>query len=54
MSFNSFYFYLIALSISLLLRTARNSGRLPMIERRPFNRLGGEDHGWLKAKHHFS
>jgi redox-sensitive bicupin YhaK (pirin superfamily) len=25
-----------------------------MIERRPFNQLGGEDHGWLKAKHHFS
>ena len=25
-----------------------------MIERRPFNKLAGEDHGWLKAKHHFS
>jgi quercetin 2,3-dioxygenase len=25
-----------------------------MIERRPFNQLGGEDHGWLKARHHFS
>ena len=25
-----------------------------MIERRPFNQLGGEDHGWLKAEHHFS
>ena len=25
-----------------------------MIERRPFNKLGGADHGWLKAKHHFS
>jgi len=25
-----------------------------MIERRPFNELGGEDLGWLKAKHHFS
>src|SRR5258705_1046286 len=25
-----------------------------MIERRPFSELGGEDHGWLKAKHHFS
>jgi hypothetical protein len=25
-----------------------------MIERRPFNELAGEDHGWLKAKHHFS
>jgi len=25
-----------------------------MIERRPFDRLGGADHGWLKARHHFS
>jgi redox-sensitive bicupin YhaK (pirin superfamily) len=25
-----------------------------MIERRPFDRLGAADHGWLKAKHHFS
>lgn len=25
-----------------------------MIERRPFNTLGGADHGWLNAKHHFS
>ena len=25
-----------------------------MIEKRPFARLGGADHGWLKAKHHFS
>ena len=25
-----------------------------MIEVRPFAKLGGADHGWLKAKHHFS
>ena len=25
-----------------------------MIDRRPFDTLGGADHGWLKAKHHFS
>jgi redox-sensitive bicupin YhaK (pirin superfamily) len=25
-----------------------------MIELRPFNSLGGADHGWLKARHHFS
>jgi quercetin 2,3-dioxygenase len=25
-----------------------------MVERRPFGGLGGADHGWLKAKHHFS
>src|SRR5215510_15379202 len=28
--------------------------RISMIERRPFNQLAGADHGWLKAKHHFS
>ena len=25
-----------------------------MIDRRPFNTLGGANHGWLDAKHHFS
>ncbi len=25
-----------------------------MVEKRPFEALGGADHGWLKAKHHFS
>lgn len=25
-----------------------------MIELRPFAKLGGADHGWLNAKHHFS
>ena len=25
-----------------------------MVEKRPFGGLGGADHGWLKAKHHFS
>ena len=25
-----------------------------MLDLRPFNRLGAADHGWLKAKHHFS
>jgi quercetin 2,3-dioxygenase len=25
-----------------------------MIDLRPFDRLGGADHGWLKTKHHFS
>ena len=25
-----------------------------MLERRPFAKLGGADHGWLNAKHHFS
>jgi redox-sensitive bicupin YhaK (pirin superfamily) len=27
---------------------------MTMIERRPFSSLGGADHGWLNAKHHFS
>ncbi len=25
-----------------------------MIEKRPFTKLGGADHGWLRARHHFS
>ena len=25
-----------------------------MIDKRPFASLGGADHGWLKARHHFS
>lgn len=25
-----------------------------MLERRPFSRLGGANHGWLDARHHFS
>lgn len=25
-----------------------------MIERRSFDSLGGANHGWLDAKHHFS
>lgn len=25
-----------------------------MVERRPFEALGGANHGWLDAKHHFS
>src|ERR1700745_74165 len=28
--------------------------RTTMIEPRPFESLGGENHGWLDAKHHFS
>src|SRR3954471_8364905 len=30
------------------------SGADTMIERRPFAGLGGANHGWLNAKHHFS
>jgi len=29
-------------------------GRPDMIERRPFASLGGANHGWLHARHHFS
>src|ERR1700744_1976351 len=33
----------------------RNTGwRNQMIERRAFNDLGGADHSWLRARHHFS
>src|SRR4029077_12714778 len=30
------------------------SGDHIMIERRPFEKLGGGDHGWLNTRHHFS
>src|ERR1700722_9623492 len=33
---------------------SRPRRRHQMIERRPFNSLGGANHGWLDAKHHFS
>jgi redox-sensitive bicupin YhaK (pirin superfamily) len=33
---------------------AKFTGNMPMIELRPFDKLGAADHGWLKAKHHFS
>jgi redox-sensitive bicupin YhaK (pirin superfamily) len=33
---------------------AVRAGEMTMIERRPFARLGGADHGWLNAHHHFS
>jgi redox-sensitive bicupin YhaK (pirin superfamily) len=42
----------LALATTILWRPL--DGAFPMIERRPFDRLGGADHGWLKAKHHFS
>jgi quercetin 2,3-dioxygenase len=53
MYFDSFYFYPDRKSIS---SDERNSpGRIyPMTELRPFSNLGSADHGWLKAKHHFS
>jgi quercetin 2,3-dioxygenase len=35
-------------------RAAKFTGNMPMIELRPFDKLGAADHGWLKAKHHFS
>src|ERR1700761_7355108 len=56
MSFDSFYFYTRRESISSYARRRRNSvtGVHPMIELKPFTKLGSADHGWLKAKHHFS
>src|SRR5258708_7545388 len=35
-------------------RKIQTDKEYPMIELRPFANLGGADHGWLKAKHHFS
>ncbi len=39
---------------SLTAATAAGSTEPDMIERRPFDSLGGGNHGWLDAKHHFS
>jgi quercetin 2,3-dioxygenase len=56
MRFEGFYFLATPLSIdhSVTRGTPAERGETPMIERRPFNELGAADHGWLKAKHHFS
>jgi redox-sensitive bicupin YhaK (pirin superfamily) len=35
-------------------RQCQATKEYPMIELKPFSKLGGADHGWLKAKHHFS
>jgi redox-sensitive bicupin YhaK (pirin superfamily) len=44
-----------ALSYLLALIPARKTYRRTLvIERRPFDSLGGANHGWLDAKHHFS
>jgi len=62
MSFHSFYLlaepapYLEAMQAAPRRNSARGDKEreFQMIERRPFDELGGADHGWLKAKHHFS
>jgi redox-sensitive bicupin YhaK (pirin superfamily) len=51
MRFNSFYFYTTGGGLS---KGHQTFGMTHMIELRPFDTLGGADHGWLKAKHHFS
>src|SRR5438045_3250085 len=53
MSFNSFYFYTTQHDISNGPSELRPKEH-PVIELRPFAKLGSADHGWLKAKHHFS
>jgi redox-sensitive bicupin YhaK (pirin superfamily) len=51
MRFNSFYFYTTDGGLS---KGHQKFRMTQMIELRPFDKLGGADHGWLKAKHHFS
>jgi quercetin 2,3-dioxygenase len=53
MSFDSFYFYTTSGGLSNG-QSKLKQWRFSMIELRPFRQLGGADHGWLKAKHHFS
>src|SRR5580700_6549407 len=36
------------------LAAAPKAGDTEMIERRPFEHLGGANHGWLDTRHHFS
>src|SRR5260370_26951471 len=57
MSFPPFYFHRRRRGPSCVRHGAECpnlSGASDMIERRPFAGLGKADHGWLKAKHHFS
>jgi quercetin 2,3-dioxygenase len=54
MSFDNFYFQFMRLSIGVGVRNKLTPRSITMIERRPFNELAGADHGWLKARHHFS
>src|SRR5215470_3338140 len=54
MNFDNFYFQFTAVSIRDYGKRRALPRRISMIERRPFNQLAGADHGWLKAKHHFS
>jgi quercetin 2,3-dioxygenase len=51
-SFHNFYFQFMRLSIRVGGKTVTWS--ITMIEHRPFNQLASADHGWLKARHHFS
>jgi redox-sensitive bicupin YhaK (pirin superfamily) len=57
MSFISFYLFADTAPHFRLTQQRRSpgvQGVKAMIELRPFRGLGGADHGWLKAKHHFS
>jgi len=44
--------------MSGIILSARKTDAVPrrciMIERRPFEKLGGDNHGWLNTRHHFS
>src|SRR6266853_5271255 len=54
MSFSCFYLYADREDLSRRHRNSNKPGKNPMIELRPVNKLASADHGWLKAKHHFS
>jgi redox-sensitive bicupin YhaK (pirin superfamily) len=53
-SFYHFYFIILIPALLQASDGTTNQGVSPMIEVRPFKTLGGADHGWLNAKHHFS
>src|SRR3954470_17090469 len=49
------FLFLSSTPVCIFLRSEQLApGREPMIERRAFAQLGGANHGWLDAKHHFS
>jgi redox-sensitive bicupin YhaK (pirin superfamily) len=54
MCFNGFYLCITRECLSKSLGESEITTEKYMIELRPFAKLGSADHGWLKARHHFS
>jgi redox-sensitive bicupin YhaK (pirin superfamily) len=48
------YFYFVNWNLAAWCWQRNTAPETTMIQHRPFNSLGGANHGWLDAKHHFS